>query len=71
MDLTQLDSVIRVMWKLLIILMFSNFISCNRYSHEWAVQLEGGPRVAREVAERNNFEFLGQVRKTTKVTGVS
>jgi len=34
------------------------------YADSWAVEVEGGEKVAKALAEKHGFEFMGQVRRS-------
>ena len=38
------------------------------FTHDWAVHIEGGEHVAKEVAERYGFHYNGQVSYTKTMT---
>ena len=43
------------------IILLKCVVNCE-FSHEWAVQIHGGDEnVAKDIAHRNNFEYLGKV----------
>lgn len=48
----------RILWLFLI---FSIVKSREDYVNEWATEIKGGEKVAREVAKLFDFQFIGQV----------
>ena len=37
------------------------------FTHEWAVQINGGDDIAAQIAQENNFDIVDKVRGTTRV----
>lgn len=38
----------------------------GRYTHEWAVHIEGGEPAVQEVARRHDFDVMAKVRTTNQ-----
>ncbi|CAD5119926.1 DgyrCDS8504 [Dimorphilus gyrociliatus] len=50
--------IVRILWLYLVLY---NVESLDNYVNEWAAEIKGGEKVAREVAELFDFEFIGQI----------
>lgn len=57
-NIWQLNMIVRILWLLLIL---SIVDSRDDYVNEWAAEIKGGEKVAKEVAKLFDFKFMGQV----------